>query len=50
MPSTGLSSGIKINFGNWHRNAKQSVIIMLNKSAAQLRKERKEHYDQLAGR
>ena len=39
MPSTGLSSGVKIHFGNQHRNVRQSVTVMLNKSSAQLCKE-----------
>ena len=38
MPSTRLLSGIKIHFGNRHRNARQSVTVMLKKSSAQLHK------------
>ncbi|KAF8236645.1 hypothetical protein L208DRAFT_1375931 [Tricholoma matsutake] len=48
MPLTGFSSGVKIHYGNQCCKAKQSVIVKLNKSVAQLCKEQKECYDQLA--
>ena len=49
MPSTGLSSGVKIQYGSRRRNAQHSVVVRLNRTAAQLSKERKKRYEQLAG-
>jgi hypothetical protein len=49
MPSTGLSSGVKIQYGSQHRNAQHSVVVRLNRTAAQLSKEWKNQYNQLTG-
>jgi len=49
MPSTGLSSGVKIQYGSRCQAARRSVTVKLNKTAMQLLKERQNRYDQLAG-
>ena len=49
MPS-GLSSGVKIQYGSRHRHIQKSVVVRLNKTTAQLLKERKERFNQLAGK
>jgi hypothetical protein len=49
MPSKGLSSAVKINFPR-RQAAKHSFTVKLNKSSAQVRKERQSRYDQLAGK
>jgi hypothetical protein len=49
MPAAGLSSGVKINYSTRRGTARRSVVVKLNKSLAEVRKERKNRYDQLAG-
>ena len=49
MPS-GLSSGVKIQFGSRRKYIQKSIVVKLNKTAAQLKKERKERFDQLASK
>ena len=49
MPS-GLSSGVKIQFGSRCKYVQKSIVVKLNKMAAQLKKERKERFDQLASK
>lgn len=49
MPS-GLSKGVKIQYGSRRRHVQKSVILKLNKTAAQLSKERKDRFNQLAGK
>jgi hypothetical protein len=48
MP-VGLSNSVKITYGNRFRPARRSIVVKLNKTQAQLRKERQKQYGQLAG-
>jgi hypothetical protein len=49
MPS-GLSSGVKIQYGSRRKYVQKSIVVKLNKTAAQLKKERKKRFDQLASK